>query len=200
MTHEESLYLLAGVHGTIILASPLLLFQCGSWSTRFRTWLEDVDKDLANLRRTVARELAEELEPVFRETSNVVYEVLDPTGQVCERDVNPAGSEAYHNAVSTYVERSTGKLIRWRSLYSVRQANLSWAQYLSWSILALIIIEIMLLGVMLIPEKAFGYPVPDKLLWGTFVITGVLVINLIVGAVLSLAYHNKGIKYKNENA
>jgi|GEM_PF-5797330 len=196
MTHENLLNLVAAVHGTVIGLSFVAIFQCGSWSSRFRTWLEDINKGIDELRREIAFELAEKLQPVFEKAGNIISEILNPDGGYCEKQVNPAGSEEYRNAISDYVEKSTGKLISWRLLYIIRKANLFWASYLSWSITAILIVEILLLIIMFSVEKGFECFFSDKFIWGTFIVTVVFVVNALLGWMFSLFYHNKGIKYK----
>lgn len=197
MTHENLLYLVAGVHGTIIVSCLVAVFQCGSYSSRFKTWLDDVDKELESLRRGIAFELAEKLKPVFEKAGSVVSEILNSEGEYIEKEARPAGSEEYRNAISDYVEKSTGKIVCWRSLHIIRQTNLFWAKYLSCGVTIAFIIEILLLVIMFTVEKGCNYSIPDKLIWGTFIIALLLVMNALLGWVFSLVYHNKGIECKS---
>jgi len=197
MTHDELLILVSSVHVGICTLSVIALFQCGSWSTRFRTWLKDVDNKLDRLRRDIAFELAEKLKPVFEKAEDIFSVILSPEGGYCEGAVNPAGSEEYRNAISGYVEKSMHKFADWRSLHIIRSSNLFWAIYLSWGITLVFIIELLLLAIMFAIEKGFEYPLSNKLLWGFFIVTGIFVVNALIGLVFSLVYHNKGIKCKS---
>jgi hypothetical protein len=194
MTHPEVVAISVGAHFGVLTLAALSFFKYGFRSGEFRTWLEDTDKTLKNMRRKISVGLGEKLNSVFDAANRVVSEILGANGEYSDKTVDPRGSEDYRNALFDFVENNVEEMADYRSLMLVRARWWFWTRYLSWSILALMVIEVIFVGTIGL-DKLGCCTLPDRCVYWSFIATGFGVANCFCGLVLSLFHHNGGTKY-----
>lgn len=201
MTHGQLINIAIGAHSAVLTLSVLAFFKYGFRSSEFRTWFEDTAKTLNNIGKRTSLELWEKLKPVFdKADSTVSSEILDADGRYLERAVDPKRNEAYQNALFDalvdFVENNSNKMAYHRWLLSTRSAWRFWTNYLSWSILVLIILEAAIIGLIGCVDKLGGYCLPDLLIQWSILPTVVSVLSCFLALPFSLFHYGRGMKYK----
>ena len=82
MTHIQLVTVAIAAHFGVLTLAVLGFFKYGFRSREFRTWSEDIDKALKNMRIRIAVALGEKLKPIFDKAGRVVLsEILDAYGE-----------------------------------------------------------------------------------------------------------------------
>jgi hypothetical protein len=196
MTHEVLVNGATAGHVCVLTLAVFAFLKYGFRSGDFRTWFDDTDKTLQNMRRRISAGLDELLKPIFGGAGRVVRSnILDGDGKYYEEAVDPMASEDYHNALFDFVENEADVLPDYRSLLLTRSAWQFWTRYLSWSILILMISEAASIGLIGGVDKLGGYSLPNLFIHGSILPTVFIVLSCFCGLCFSLFYHNRGTKY-----
>jgi len=195
MTHIQLITVAIAAHFGVLTLAVLGFFKYGFRSSEFRTWFEDIDKALKNMRIRIAVALGEKLKPIFDKAGRVVLsEILDAYGEYSEKDVDLRGSEDYRNALFDFVEHNAEEMVDYRSLLLTHSRWQFWTKYLSWSILILMVLESLILVIVGGIDKLGGHSLPDWLVGWSILPTALLVASCFCGLCFSLFYQNRGEK------
>jgi len=196
MTHGQLINIAIGAHSAVLTLSVLAFFKYGFRSSEFRTWSEDTDKAIKNMRRKITIALGEKLKPVFDSTGRTVLsEILDASGKYSEMDVDPRQSEDYRNALFDFVENNTEEMVDYRFILLTHCGWKFWTKYLSWSILILMVLESLILVIVGGIDKLGDHSLPDWLVCRSILPTVLIVVSCFCGLCFSLFYQNRGEKY-----
>ena len=201
MTHEQLVNVAIGGHFAVLGLAVFAFFKYGFRSGDFRTWFDDTAKTLNNIGKRILLELWEKLKPVFdKADSTVSSEILDAGGRYHERAVDPKRNQAYQNALFDalvdFIENNSNEMVYYRCLLSTRSAWRFWSNYLSWSILVLMILEAAIIGLIGCVDKLGGYCLPDFLIYWSILPTVVSTLSCFLALPFLLFHYGRGMKYK----
>lgn len=197
MTHGQLVTLAIAAHSGVLTLVVFGFFKYGFRSSEFRTWSEDTDESLKNMRIRIAIALGEKLKTVFDNAGRVILsEILDAYGEYSEKDVDPRGSEDYRNALFDFVEHNAEEMVDYRSLLLTHSRWKFWIKYLSWSIFFLMVLESLILVIVFGIDKLGDHCLPDWLVCWSILPTALLIGSCFCGLCFSLFYHNRGEKYR----
>src|SRR6266852_9727879 len=147
MTHSELVNLILGCHTSIFVAASAAYYKYGDRTELFNRSLQGTDSAFGRIRQRITVELADALKPIFENPGSVPTPIFAPSGEsYIERAVNPVGSELYKEAIRDFLENSGDAIADYRSLLLARRGWCFWARFLSWSLLGLLVLEILLLA------------------------------------------------------
>jgi type IV secretory pathway VirB2 component (pilin) len=184
------------IHGGIAASAIGAFYFYSDRTEGFVSSLNGTTAVLAELRRRLTGELAEELEPVFENPGSVPSPILMPgeagidRGAYVERAVNPIGSEAYREAVRECLDDHSNSIADYRSLSLACDCWSSWSHKLSWILLTLFAWEIIVLAILWM-DKTEVFGLADWAMHVTWTITGLLIALAFLAAACRLRYYSR---------
>ena len=177
-----------------MVAAIAAYYKYGDRTEIFTKSLQGADATLARLRQRIAADLAKKLKPIF-DNHGTMSVLLVPEGYT-ERAANPVGSEIYRESVREFLENSTDAVIDYRTLHLSRNSWCSWAKFLSWSILILMVWQMIVVGALSFIDKVGGIPIPDWLLKWSALPTGIAVFCCLIPLPCMLRHHDVITDYR----
>lgn len=165
-------------HGAILVGVIAAFYKYGDRTEVFEKSLKGTGATLSLLRREIAFTLALRLQPVFDNPASIIeITVLDATGNpIRQADVSPAGSESYNEAVTEFVSSNVEYIVDYGSLMSAKTCWSKWARRLSWTLLAAILIQAIVLAGLFLWCNVLQHAITNGTLGWTFAPTLVLAI------------------------
>ena len=158
----DLLNLVLGVHGVVLPLSLAGLYRYSDRTTLFAKSLGDTDELLLRMRRSVATAIQDELAPVIQRAGGEPV-IVGPAGYV-ERAVDPIPSDAFREAMLSFLHANTGALVDYGQVHRARNKWAAWARALSWTVLFLAAWEAFCLMVLGFVGSLLSVPIPA----GTF--------------------------------
>lgn len=191
MTADSGTIALSGHAGTVLVLLGAF-YKYGDRTEIFARSLKGTEDTLVVLRREISYALGLRLKPVFDSPPAVVEIFLvDAEGKpLPEVKVNPAGSEAYMDAVGDFVAGHIQHIVDYRHLLTAKFCWCNWARRLSRTILAGLAIEICITGGLFVWGKLLGHDVPNKVLLRTFGPTAGIVLLCLIEWAAMLRSHD----------
>lgn len=146
MTIGEAAGLALKVHGAVWLAAAAAYYKYGDRTELFEKALQGNRSARESILDAVAGELGKELQPVVREATGARSPVLDAAGGYIEHALDVTEGELFYQALRDYVSGSAEALLDYRRILHCATAWKKWAHRLSRCILALLILEVSVMG------------------------------------------------------
>jgi hypothetical protein len=199
VTHETLINIVLGAHFAILSAAFAVWLYFSIFSNNYRNWRNDIEDALRKLKRDIAVSLSEKLKPILKNAGAATNNILDSNGNYLEKVVDPTEGESYLNALFGFINDKTHEMARYRSLFLTHNACSFWAAYLTWSVLILMVLEIIILTIIGYYEKLDGNNISDLQIKVSFSISGIVILFCFLGLVFLIINHNKGIKNRGCN-
>lgn len=199
MTHETLIQLVCGAHVAILGSAFTVLIVFSSLSSGFRSWRNDVEESLKNAKRTLAVNLGEKLKPIIENATTTTTDILGLDGSYCETPVSPTEGESYHNALFNFINDKAHEMARYRSLWLAHRGYSFWGNYLSVTIVILMVVEILSLASISYYGILKEQIISDTLIMISFTISGIGIIICFLGLIFLLINHSKGINGRGCN-
>ncbi len=145
MTYAEVTEWVLGTHGAVFLAALTIYLKYGDPTKLFDRFPQEYKKLQQAVRDKIASDLADQLQSVVRDSTGVRSSILDIDGEYIEEPVDVTKGETYYQSIRDFVTNASGALVDYRRVLDVIKAWRSWAHRLSWSILILVILELVML-------------------------------------------------------
>ncbi len=199
MTHETLIQIVCGAHVAILGSASTALFMWSSLSNGFRNWRNDVEESLRNSKRNLAVNLGEKLKPILENAATTTTNILSSDGSYCETPVSPTEGESYHNAIFNFINDKAHEMARYRSLWLAHKAYSFWGNYLSFTIVPLMVVEILILALIGYRGILKEQIISDTLILISFTISGIGIVICFFGIIFLLINHSKGINNRGCN-
>ncbi len=183
MTHDELVKYGLSIHGVLLSAVFIAFYKYGDRSELVKTVTVDAKETVDNLRYRIAERLRECLRPVFEDVEVIyVTPLLNDLGNPwTESTVNPAGGEAYRNALGSFIDDNVDVIADYRTLKSAVSRWMTLSGIRSWSTWWASVWQLLAVAVLGLGEKLMGFTVPDALIHWSFVPIVIAVV-LFLGA------------------
>jgi hypothetical protein len=190
------------LHTSLLVAGLTAYYKYGDRTDVFEKSLKGTETALAQLRRRIAYQLGLRLKPVFDNPESVVnVGLVDSFGNPMEVAVSPAGSESYNDALFDFVDSHVEELLDWRALMVLRRRWCAWARFLSWAILAFVLMEGGIASVLTFQAEYKAAPLPMWLLDDSFIASVLFIFVLIFVPVgMLLHFHDSITEYRTRYA
>jgi len=179
MAHQDLVNIALYVHGAVLLCSLTAWYKYGDRSDILAKSLEGTESTLSKLRKMISDDLLTTIKEVLSTAqTQQTNPILGPDGRVLfysERDANFLKSEEFEQAITDFVAFKCDMLSGYRILIRARSIWCFWARVLSWSILLLIVLQILSLALHGY-DKIVVKHLPDWSVHGTLIVTGCLVL------------------------
>lgn len=199
MTYETSINLVCAAHIAIIVCAFTFLINFSSFSSGFKSWRSDIEETLKSSKRTLAVNLGEKLRPIVENADKTSFDILDATGNLCEKKVSLTDGESYHNALFAFINSDAHEMVRYRTLLLAHKSYSFWAKYLSVTLIILMTVELLIV-------VAIGYHrilkeliISDTKIIISFTPSVIGIIICLSGVVFLFINHNKGITSRGCN-
>ena len=179
MTHEDLLNITLQVHGAVLLGALAGWYKYGDRSDILAKSQEGTESLLSKLRMMISRDLTDAIKTVLATVPSNPQLILGPDGKnpvYSEKVSNFLESERFRQAVRDYIDLEADAISDYRLLMHARTNWCLWARVLSWSILALIILQVLFLVGHGFADRILGNPLPNWCTHGSLSITGILVL------------------------
>lgn len=189
MTTAELVTWTLGVHGTLATLSLVGFYKYGDRTSMFGKCLSDVEDLLLRMRRRIAIDLGEELEPVFERAEGEPTLVLPSS--YTEHATNPVGSDAYREAIRRFADQGGSTVLAdyGRTLHAKAQWS-TCARQLSWTMLVLLVWEIACAALFGVAGKMVGIDIAECVPKWSFAPTGVFVLAFLWCQAWLLRHHD----------
>lgn len=193
MTYEAFIKLVCVIHLAILASAFTVFIKFSSLSSGFRSWRNDVEETLKNVKRSLAINLGEKLKPILANAGTTTTAILDASGSFGEKAVSPTEGEDYRNALFEFINDKAQEMAQYRSLLLSHKAYSFWAIYLSCTLLILMPVELVMVGLIGYFGVLKGQNISDIRITISFAIAGVGVVICFLGVIFLLINHNKGL-------
>lgn len=184
MLHQELVNLALSVHGSVLLVTIVAFYKYGDRTELIEKGLRGSDSVFAEIRRRIATELVDVLEEYFQPSQSAPTITSGQDPAYFERTTKPVQSEGFRETVRDFVENHSVVMADYRNLLNARDQWCNWARFLSWTLLALLLVEVAIVGVLGFVDKLAGYALPDwSIQW-----SWVPVVLFVAAAVLPLPF------------
>jgi hypothetical protein len=173
--HQELVNLALSIHGSVLLASIVAYYKYGDRTELLERALRGTDSTLSEMRRRIATELVELIDSYFEASTSAPTITPDAEPAYIERRTNPVRSEAFRDTIREFVEGHATVVAHYRLLLLTRISWCKWAQFLSWTLLALITLEVLVVGALGYLDKLTQHPLPDVLIQWSWLPMGLLI-------------------------
>ncbi len=204
MTHSTLINWAIGIHSTVFFIALASFFKCADRTTMFERSFKISADTIQRIKERIYAELSITLKPLFGQPQSEtikIMEILRPDGEVWKEEragVNPQETEDYKNAIYGLINNYTMAMGDYRILKTTIVRCKFWAGYLSWSILAVLIIQGLALIYCGIIDKAFGLCSKDFPAYSFMFLTVCLIVNSFYSLPFLLFYHGRIDKYGRE--
>lgn len=180
MTHQELVNIALYIHGAVLAASLGAWYKYGDRTDIFSKSLEGTESTLFKLRMMIANDLLTTIEKVKKDPLTVKPNLLGPNGQniYWEKEANFIESEGFRQAIRDFLDLKIDMISNYRVLMRARSNWCYWARILSWSILIIIILQMLSLAMHGFIDKILEIPLPSWCIHGSLTITVFLVLFL----------------------
>lgn len=200
MTHAELVNLTLGIHGSVLIAAIAAYYKFGDRTEVMNRSLSGTDTAMQQIRRRLSAELIATLRPIFEPPGIIQSVIVNPASPAyAERATHPLDSERFRESLRLFVEVNSETMVDCQLLARCRSAWLFWARVLSWSIVLLLIWEVLVVGALAIIDKASGVTLPDSLIRWLAAPTGLLAICCLVPLPCLLWHHDRINKIRATN-
>jgi len=200
MTHQDMLNITLSVHGAVFVGAIAAWYKYGDRSDVLAKSLEGTDNLLRKLRILISSDLSKHIREVLSTVPANPQAILGPDGKnaiYTEKVSNFLESEAFRQAIGDFVSSGANVISDYRVLARARASWCFWARLLSWSILAIIILQAVFLAAHGFIDKILGNHLPDWCAHGSIVITGFIVLFVLcLEFPILLRNHDKMIQQK----
>lgn len=159
MSVSDALNFVLGIHGAVLVLVIAAFYRYGDRTEVLDRSLKGAEEVLEKIRKQLADELGESLSEILEDTADIAVSFESYT----ELRGNPVGSEAYKNCMQEFVETALNTMIDCRAMRTARDSWCFWARILSWSIVSLLIWEVVALGILGALDKLVGIPMSERL-------------------------------------
>ena len=188
MEHAELVNTLLTVHAAVGGTSIAVFYYYSDRSDSSITPLNGTTSVLGELRRRIAGDLQDHLDPIFKERSVVPSPLLGPSGGTYfEKAVNPVASEVFRERVRDFIDASGDLIDDYRTLLNARRRWCSWCTRLSAILIVLIVWQIIFILILFLHKSSF-FGLPDVTIYSGSAATALLVV-LCIGCVILRLYH-----------
>jgi len=170
MTHKELVDIAVSVHVGVLLGALAAWYKYGDRSEVLSKSLQGTEATLSRLRIIISDELMTGIKGTLSTMPANPELILGPDGKnpvYSERVTNFLESERFREAVRDFVDRRADCVSDYRALTRARTNWCFWARVLSWSILLLIVVQLLSLCVHGFVDKILGKTLPDWTVHGT---------------------------------
>lgn len=199
MTDETLIKLVCGIHIAICVSAFAVLVKFSSFSSGFRSWQNDIEGILKNVKRTLAINLGEKLKSILENAGTSPMNIIVTDETYCEKAVSPTEGENYRNVLFDFINDKAHDMARYRSLWLARKSHSFWAIYLSWTISILIAVEMVIVALIGYYGVLNGKSISDLRISVSFIISCIGIVICFWGLILLLINHNKGINIRGCN-
>lgn len=190
MSHGELVKLALSVHGSVLLATIIAFYKYGDRTELLERGLRGSDSVFAEMRRRIATELVVALEEYFQSGQVVPTITAGQDAAYVERITNPVLSEGFREAVRDFVEGHSIVMADYRKLLSARESWCNWGRILSWALLALLVVEVLIVGILGLADKLAGHTLPNWSIQWSWLPVAVLVAAALVPLPFMLRKHD----------
>ena len=184
MPHQELVNLALSVHGSVVLVTIVAFYKYGDRTELIEKGLRGSDSVFAEMRRRIATELVDVLDEYFQSSQSAPTITSGHEPAYVERATNPVQSEGFRETVRDFVEGHSIVMADYRNLLNARDKWCNWARFLSWTLLALLVIEVVIVGILGFVDKLAGHALPGwSIHWSWLPVAF-----LVVAAVLPLPF------------
>ena len=196
MSHIELVNLALSIHGSVLLATIVAFFKYGERTELIDRGLRGTNGVFAEMRRRIVTELADVLASFFqsRQTTPTITDDQEPA--YLEQLTNPVRSEGFRECVREYIEGNSVLIADYRSLLYARDHWCSWARFLSWTLLLLLLVELTIVGVLGLMDKLAGRTLPEWCIKWSWLPVSALVFCVALSLPIMLYKHDIMTKYK----
>lgn len=187
------------IHGAALTAAMTGYIWYSDRSERFEKSFRGLTDTLDSLRRQVTESLAEHLRPVFDNPGSVASVIVDPSGNhFAQSPINPVESEAYREAIMSFVHGKPSSLIDLKSLIQIRDKWLFWARTMSWTILLTLVAEVVLTAGIFIAGKMMSLPIEVNTGIGSLLPTCVSFLSFVGAATRMAVLHDQFVELRKQ--
>lgn len=190
MSQDQLLTAILAFHSSILVSAVVAYHKYGDRTELFQKSLDGTNSILERLLRLVSSDLEQRLAAVFA-VQDEPRKVVLLTDELYDKPVSPVGSETYREAIRDFVVSSGEGLKDCFYLMKLRDAWCRWAKRLSWTMLVLVIWQV-IASSLVWSQKIFSLNLPEWSLKVSASITGVLLIAVLVSVVV-LQHHHSGV-------
>lgn len=184
MTHDELVKLIGGIHVGVLPAALFAFYKYGDRSEFVKGITEEATSTIQRIKQNISDRLRECLRPVFENVQVIsVSLVLDEGGKPWdEAFVNPAGSEAYRNAIGAFVDEEVDAIADYRSLRNSYSIWMRWSKIRSWVTWLACIWQLIAATTVCFVEKFTDMQMNNKMLFWTLIPTVMAVLYFFCSA------------------
>lgn len=174
MAHEDLINIALSVHVAVLFGALAAWYKYGDRSDVLAKSLEGTETVLSRLRMMISDELLQAIKTVLSTVPTNPQAILGPDGKnpiYSEKVSNFLESEAFRQAIRDFVDLKADMISDYRVLMRARTTWCFWARILSWSILVLIVLQMLFLTGHGFIDKILGSPLPNWCIHGSLTIT-----------------------------
>jgi hypothetical protein len=182
--HEDLVNLALSVHGSVLVATIVAYYKYGDRTEMIEKGLRGSDSVLMEMRRRISSELADALEEYFQASQSSPTITSGQNAAYIERVTNPSQSEGFRETIRDFVESQSTLMADYRNLLSARASWCTWGRCLSWTLLVLLIAEVITVGILGFVDKLAEHTLQDwAIRWSWLPVAG-----LVGAAILPLPF------------
>jgi hypothetical protein len=190
MIQTELLNYCLSIHGALLLAAVLAYYKYGDRTDILQKSRGDTERFLGGLREKVILDLGEALDTLMRESgTNPSISPFD--NSYTERPTSLADSEAFRETLRDFIESDVKAIADYKIALSAFQSWCGWFKRISWSILLLIIWELICIALIGVLDKVFSVELPNLAIQLTVLPSSVAVAFIITCVFKMLVRHDK---------
>ncbi len=195
MNYFEILDFILKVHGTVLGAAILAYYKFGDRTDLYSKSLSGSDSILEQVKKEISISLGDSLKRVIKE-SEIVKPILNFKGNWYREDlVIPLESEEFREVIYDFVEK--GCLVKYKILIESRYSWCKWFKILSWTILFLLIWQVIAL-IFTGSIRIFQPNFPNWVVISSVIPTVFGVLCCVLELIPILQNHDKIIKYREK--
>jgi len=179
MTHDVLTTWAITVHFAILSGALVAWYKYGDRSEVLAKSLEGTNFTLSKLQMMITSELLTTIKTMIQSVPSNPQPILGANGEASiysERSMNFLESERFHQAIQDFVNRKTDAISDYRVFVRARVSWCFWAKTLSWTVLLVIVLQILAIILHGFFDKILGKTMPDWSIHSSLAVTALLVI------------------------
>jgi hypothetical protein len=182
-------------NGTVFLVALTAFYKCHDRTGMFEHSFKNHPIIIQKIKERIFNELSLTLKPFFTKPRNSVIKIItdfEPGGGAWqEGHVDTQESEQYRNAIDSFLDSNVNTLAIFRKITTMEKRCRFLADYLSWSVLIVIILQGIYLIVFGVLDKMCGKCMNNCIIILLITSDILFIINCFLPLPFSLYYHKK---------
>lgn len=195
MNHEALVNLMLGFNGTVLVIGLTAFYKCHDRTGMFEHSFKTHPLLLQKIKEKIFTQLSLAIKPLFTQPRDAAIKIIcsfEPGGSAWqEGSVDTQETEAYRNALNAFVNDNIGALAVYRNVSTMINKCSFWADYLSWSIFALLVVQLLSMLVFGVIDKVCGKCIEDHYIITFLFLQVVMIVNCLLPLPFSLYYHKR---------